>query len=408
MSRSRLDAGRRRPRAWRAVVAVAVFSVLLGSCSAGEEKPAVSDLWAGLEPGPFTVGFKVMHLSDAGRPFGDDGRPRIVQVLVWYPAVGGGAALTYEEYFRLAATQSDVGRPTPAQRQEHLVEVRRTALEEGADPARFDALLRLETHARPDARPAPGRHPVVAFAPGLGAPAFQNTVFCEYLASHGFVVAASPSVGPASPAMPRTVAGLEAQIADIRLGLDAVGRLEVADPARTGLIGYSWGGLAVLLAAMRPEPVKAVAALDPTVIVKAGHQLARDAPGYHPGRLRAPTLLLVSAGKPSKERDLSFFDEITGAEAWMFGLGAFTHGDFASTIVHFFLATKPNHGGRDLARVTLGYTTTCRYLLAFLNAHLRSDRAARALLEAAPAEAGIPDGVFTIRRHRPAATPGQR
>lgn len=408
MSTPRLDQGRRRQRELRTVVAVTFFSVLLGTCSAAGEMPAMSDLWAGLEPGPFTVGLKVMHLSDSGRPFGDKGRPRIVQVLVWYPAVGGGPTLTYEEYFRLAATQTDAGRPTPTQQLEHLTEVRSLALEEGADPARFDALLRLETRARPDARPAPGRQPVVAFAPGMGAPAFQNTVLCEYLASHGFVVAASPSVGPESPAMPRTVAGIEAQIADIRLGLDTVRRLEMADPVRTGLMGFSWGGLAVLLTAMGPERVDAVAAMDPTLIVKAGHELAREAPGYHPERLRVPTMLLVSAGKPSKQRDLSFFDEVTGAEAWMFGLGAFTHGDFASTIIHFLVATKPDHGGRDLARVTFGYTTACRYLLAFLKTHLRSDRAARALLDAGPAEAGMPDGVFTIRRHRPAATPRQR
>ncbi len=405
MSTSRLDQDRRRRRALRAVIAVAVLPVLLSTCSTRGERPAVSDLWAELEPGPFTVGLKVMHLSDPGRPFGNRGGPRIVQMLVWYPAVGGGPAFTYDRYFRLAATQTDAGVPTPAPPLEHLTEVRTLALEEGADPARFDALLRLETHARPDARPAPGRHPVVAFAPGKGAPAFQNTVLCEYLASHGFVVAASPSVGPESPAMPHTVAGVEAQIADIRLGLDTVRRLEMADLARTGLIGFSWGGLAVLLTAMGPEPVNAVAALDPTLMVKAGHRLAREAPGYHPERLRAPTMLLVSAGKPSQERDLSFFDEITSTEAWMLGLGAITHGDFASTIIHFYLASKPDHGGRDLTRVTLGYTTTCRYLLAFLNAHLRCDRTARALLDAGPAEAGVPDGVFTIQRHRPAATP---
>lgn len=39
---------------------------------------------------------------------------------------------------------------------------------------------------------------MIVYAPSVNAQSFENIEFCEYLASYGFVVIASPSMGASS------------------------------------------------------------------------------------------------------------------------------------------------------------------------------------------------------------------
>jgi dienelactone hydrolase len=366
------------------------------------EKPPsrqAAPLWSHLEAGKYEVGLRQLHGTDPGRPFGNGTRPRVLQVLLWYPATESGRPTSYEDYFHLAASELASTEPSAEEAAEHLLDVRGMALESGADACRFDAFLKTRARARLGAKPVKERFPLVVFSPGSGAPAFQNTVVCEYLTSHGFLVAASPSVGPVSRRMPGTTEGLEAQAADIRLAIDTVARLDIAPPEKVGLFGLSWGGMAVLLQTMNDDTVDAVAALDPTVMVKRGRLLGKRVPGFRPDRLTVPTIFMIAAAKEWKERDVSFFDELGHTESALLRFGDFTHGDFASIIVQFFVATKPGHDGRDLDRIGIGYSTMCRYLLAFFSARLKDDSASEEFLMARPDELGIPEGVVEIQRN---------
>lgn len=384
-------------------VLAALFSIpAVSAAGAQTDEPPSREpapLWSLLEAGKYQVGLRQLHGTDPGRPFGNGTTPRVLQVLLWYPATDSGRPTSYEDYFHLAASELASTEPSAEEAAEHLLDVRGMALESGADAFRFDAFLKTRARARLDAKPVKERFPLVVFSPGFGAPAFQNTVVCEYLASHGFLVAASPSVGPNSRQMPDTTEGLEAQAADIRLAIDTVARLDIAPPEKVGLFGLSWGGMAVLLQTMNDDTVDAVASLDPTVMVKRGRLLGKRVPGFRPDRLTVPTIFMIAAAKEWKERDVSFFDELGHTESALLRFGDLTHGDFGSIIIQFFVATKPGHGGRDLDRIGIGYSTMCRYLLAFFSARLKDDSASEAFLMARPDELGIPEGVVEIQRN---------
>lgn len=49
----------------------------------------------------------------------------------------------------------------------------------------------LKTNAIKDAKAVEGSFPVVVYAPSIEAPSFENSVLCEFLASHGYIVIAS-------------------------------------------------------------------------------------------------------------------------------------------------------------------------------------------------------------------------
>ena len=63
----------------------------------------------------------------------------------------------------------------------------------GIQSAQINDLLQLKTAAIKDARPQEGRFPPIVFGQGyfFESP-MTHSVLCEYLASHGYVVAAVP------------------------------------------------------------------------------------------------------------------------------------------------------------------------------------------------------------------------
>ena len=168
-------------------------------------------------PGPHAVGVKVVQQYDRSRLYktavdqytgeparGERARP--IQAIVWYPADGGGKRVSFRDYLETAATEDDFGRGR--------AEVKRlteASIDAGAGTRRAALLRDL---ARPmlavrDARPREGSFPVAIYAPGFFANAIENADLCEYLASHGYIVLSSPSLGEHRRAPTLTVDGLE-------------------------------------------------------------------------------------------------------------------------------------------------------------------------------------------------------
>ena len=65
-----------------------------------------------------------------------------------------------------------------------------------------------------------GRFPLVIYAPSVNAPATENIELCEYLASNGYIVIASPSMGASSRSMTIDIAGANAEAQDISFQID--------------------------------------------------------------------------------------------------------------------------------------------------------------------------------------------
>src|SRR5258708_4199229 len=155
-------------------------------------------LWGGLEPGPYAIGYRSYFALDSKRRFkGPEDGPRPVLVNVWYPAAATGAEpLRYRDYLtspplllyprfvpQLEAVLLDRG-------SEDVVGKKRA--DRNPDERAFlEALPSKFTPARRDAVPAKGRFPVLLYHSGAAGSYEDNSVLCEYLASHGYVVMTS-------------------------------------------------------------------------------------------------------------------------------------------------------------------------------------------------------------------------
>ncbi|MFJ9788910.1 alpha/beta hydrolase family protein [Streptomyces globosus] len=119
------------------------------------------------------VGSTVLHLVDRSRKD------------PWVPAADGRELMVTLHY---PAARRAHGRPAPYATEPEARELLKAA---GVTdrPSAARELARLRTHGAVDARPAPGRHPLVVLSPGFGAPRFTLTNLAEDLASRGYVVA---------------------------------------------------------------------------------------------------------------------------------------------------------------------------------------------------------------------------
>jgi dienelactone hydrolase len=206
----------------------------------------------------------------------------------------------------------------------------------------------------PDAGVRAGHYPLVLYSHASGGTRRQSSFLCAHLASHGYVVAGVDHLGnSAADVAARAAAGTRStpdevdvlvrqfiadRVPDLRFLIDEVlsggaGHLEDhVDPDRIGLVGWSFGGWAVLAMPEVEGRVRAVVALAP-----AG--ASNPLPGIIPAKLtfawtrEVPTLYLAA------ERDrfillpgVRELYERTPSAKRMFVLRGADHGHFADRV----------------------------------------------------------------------------
>jgi hypothetical protein len=355
--------------------------------------------------GPHAVGLKVVEQYDYSRTFrhstDEFGKPyqgeraRPLQTLVWYPAGQNSAKpMTVGDYVNLWATETSFGHPKISARMKEWLA--------GMGPS-----LGMSQWAIRDAAPAPGRFPLVIYAPGASDTSWENIDLCEYLASHGYVVIASTDMGTTTRDMTIDLAGINTLATDISFLIGYAQSLPDTDMSAVAVVGDSWGGMANVFAAARDSRIDSLVALDGSL--RYYPALVKQAGDVHPEQLTLP-LLYFAQGYFSLE-DRERLPEIgrDGPDV----LNAWTHGDlitarmlglahaeFSSTWQRSetFWTDYPWLLPGDYVREhgIAGYVWMARYALQFLNAYLKHDESAVAFLKRSPAENGAPRHVMAV------------
>jgi tetratricopeptide (TPR) repeat protein len=389
---------------------VSLVVALAGGAAASAQNASVFQFTE--KPGPYHVGLKVVGQYDysrvyrpstdeLGRPYlGERARP--IQTLIWYPAQkSDGKPMSVAGYADLAATETNFGKPKmPSDAKEWI---------NGMKPALTTLLWAIR-----DALPASGRFPVVIYAPSISSWSWENADLCEYLASHGYVVLASPDMGATSRAMTSDLAGINAQAGDISFLTGYAQTLTNTDMSGVAVAGFSWGGLSNLFAAARDNRIHALVALDGSMRYSPG--LVKQAGDVHPEQMTIP-LLYFAQGEITLEDQARHLTDSARSEGPSV-LNSWTHGDlvmvrmFGLVHVEFSSMYQRNEdvwrGVRDNRKGDYerkdgiaGYAWIARYTLKFLDAYLKHDPEAMAYLKKAPAGNGAPKHFMTVQ-YRPA------
>jgi tetratricopeptide (TPR) repeat protein len=248
----------------------------------------------------------------------------------------------------------------------------------------------------------------VIYAPSHSAYAIENADLCEYLASHGYIVLATPSLGARAHAMTADLEGAEAQAADIGFLVGYAHTLAQADTGRIAVVGYSWGSLASVLAAARDDRIRALVSLDGSLrsafeYINGGPRAARY---VTPESLGIPLLYLTrlsGAGQEEAAIGADLLARMRYADVYLATLDTAHHTDFSS----WSLRVAPDMAFADRARAqgAQAYGAMMRTVGRFLDARLKNDAPAQRELDAGLAAHRPPQGLVSFALRRAAGAP---
>jgi hypothetical protein len=361
-------------------------------------------LWAGLTPGSHDVGFRVLEERDHARAFGSFDRAtgataevehRPVQISLWYPAARTDASerLRFGELVVAASRETDFSPSTPA------TEARWTSsyggsspLFEGADPSALTELMQAPMAAVRGATAAPGPFPLLL---AVGSADLQPSHF-EFLASHGFVIASVPSVGPLGPR--RGAPGLadyEACARDLEFALGRMHDIPFANTERVALIGFGGGGLFALPVLLRNAHIDAFVSYEAGIFMPAFAPVVERVPGFDLDRFDAP-LLHFLRDELVVDEDPERMEAAPEGRSHFVYLNApgLHHHDLAQAGVASTEVLGLRQDLRDDVRAA--FRVKALHTLSFLQAYLLGDRSALERLEDAPDAEGLDAEDFTV------------
>jgi hypothetical protein len=239
-----------------------------------------------------------------------------LQFQVWYPDAHGKAG-SYQNYIQQTRIEHLSSEAEPDINR-YLNAYLGFVFGHTIEPQKISS---IPTESRLGVKKPDNQYPLVIYAPGYRGLPFENSLLCEKLASTGRIVVSVPALGADGKT---DSSGLETQIRYIEQAMEFGIKQGYADLHDISLIGFSWGGLSSILAAMRNKSIKCVVSLDGSI--RFFYSLAEKMPGFSPDEFDRPVLLFAAEG--NDDVDFQFFNKLNKAPAYLVKMTGFTHPDF--------------------------------------------------------------------------------
>lgn len=354
---------------------------------------AGSPLWGDLEPGEYGIGFKAVEKFDYSRTlsektdyFGaplDRERARPIQICIWYPAnvSTDDLRMTYGEYsFVYPEDERFIDLLAFLQEREVNIIQGMTRQDRGF----VLDMLSVELAGVKDATPVEGSFPLVIYHPNSETSYCDNVVLCEYLASHGFVVATTHPLGLSDPTPGVDPVGLETVIGDREFVLAQMYGFPNVNTNSVGMVGFGSGGLSSLLTRMRNSDIDAVVDLGGALTDSSRIDLVKQNPFFNVTKMTVPMLMMYTDAQ--HQPSMSLTDSLVYSDRYLCKLATTSYMDFFTG--GKFLSMIPDSTGATTAPGPV-YDAVCQYTMNFLKAYLADDQMAMDFLAAAPSESGL-------------------
>ena len=369
---------------------------------------ATSSFNFGNERGPYAVGFRAEFLYDLSRTYSrlaaapllstkavpvttSDSPPagaRPIQTLIWYPASESLKPMNYGEYIEFGVNRENF---KLSAREIKAAVKPLLKLYGWADDQITEESNRIQWATR-EAKPAAGKFPVVIYAPSFRSPAYENLDLCEYLASQGFIVLASPSQGAAGGGMTMDLAGINAQVTDIHFLMRHAEYIGEADTKRIAIVGFSWGGISNAFAAVNKPNVRALVFLDGSIRYPPDNL---DISNLNSGsRFDIPMLYFSQRKAQSNDAQMKMdagdkiLAKLTHQPFYIFTMNFMNHQDYGSLMIREFGLRK--YVTIPPEKVSASYDAMALYVYHFLNAFLKNDVISKQFMSRSSAANRVP------------------
>ena len=362
-----------------------------------------------LNNGKYQVGFLHYTTSDSTRTYSriyDYSNAKIarpIPISIWYPAdqnKEGATPLKVLDYLRILSEEEEW---------EHLPDEHILNWFYYANTPANQNHLKEKTTAYPKLAFTNGKFPVVVYAPSLLASSIENFALCEYLASHGYMVIASPSRGTETRWFTNNGAKeMETQARDVEFLIKEVAKLPNANTHKIAVMGFSLGGPTNIIAQTRNKNIKAVVSLDGSERYR--YPLLKKSPFFAASRVDVPYIHMAQKIIPEKvlkednidpELNTKFdlYDSISKSRAFRLRFHNLSHSYFSTLGVLF--QNRDKRQDKSDAEIMESYKWVSVYALNFLNAFLKDDATALAFIENNPSDNGIKEGLISYTSKQP-------
>jgi pimeloyl-ACP methyl ester carboxylesterase len=220
------------------------------------------------QAGDFHVGFKVISIYDSSRTYkpnttiSDKLHYRPIDIDLWYPAyiTSSDPTASFVDLVNLLEQRSNFYDDTRTYYgfTTELLQYICASL----NCTNHDTLRRVRTKSYVNAKPIAQQFPLIIYLAGFNGMSYENYLLFESLTKKGFVVASVSSIGRFPGNMTTEPEDVFEQINDADFIIDYLTKRNLGSQD-VGLIGYSWGGLAATIMAMKKTSrIKAVVSLD--------------------------------------------------------------------------------------------------------------------------------------------------
>jgi len=360
-----------------------------------------SALWGDLKPGVYSIGFETIEKYDYSRSiqpkkdyFGEplEGeRARPIQICIWYPAGDNSDTpeMVYGNYVFPNPKDGEFFRAVSGVQNRELQFL---GMVFGGDQGRILDAISAPVAARRDAPHSDGKFPLIIYHPeGQGGMA-DNMVLCEFLASYGFVVATTHSIGALFQYPEKNQADLEMVVRDREFALAELRNLDYIDNGKIALIGAGFGGLAASVMQMRGFDFDALVSLGGWQLLSDHIEFARQNPFNNRLRMIVPQLQIYR--NIDNAFDLSHIDSSRYSQRYLLAINDTILRPFScyGAIRQFEMSEEvdsPNISRPD-------YDLACQYILNFLNSTLNNNEKANKFIDSQPTDNGFAAGLASI------------
>ncbi len=361
-----------------------IYSSLIICLGCADPEPKKDlPIMGNLPVGEYPVGYKTLFTYDQTRngvPYSDwDGNldteydkesGRQFQINVWYPAEqGSGQSIKYDHYIDLMGRQTNFD-DTEVQkefaRRRFISNTRDLGNKEDFTEENLNQLLNLDVYARLNAKMISEKFPVVVY-PNGGSPAFQS-ITCEFLASHGYVVVATALKGRFSSGMEISGLGLEVAVDDLEFVLSKISESPNVDMNNVSLMANAISSSVCASAIARNNKLKSLISLEGGFPSSFEQRLLNESVFYKPENITVP-ILVIYASHPSIDPKYTFHlkyaDRYYAQYSQMSEFVMLNYGMFDSFIPNIL----GEHGG-DTPR---GFEEAHKLILRFLDQNVKAE-----------------------------------
>ena len=305
---------------------IAALSMQMMSCNEKAET-ILSDLIP--THGKYGVGFTILCDKDNSRLFGHE-EFRTISIHIWYPCRSEtGHQMHLADYVELGEYLS--------LEEDGIVPFHTWGKMLKSDSLKVNKLLKMRTLGVHDADSQPGKFPVVFYASSFRSSPIENFALFEYLASHGFVIAAVSSMGATPEGMSMDSEGVRMQLMDLQVAMKAVSELDFVDTTRLASMGFSLGAAPAAIMAMSHSDFKCTASIDGAMSYT--YSLLGEVLDDPEACLESAFLELLQRPYITKPLDSVFYQKHTDSDKFSIDFKDLDHYDF-STVTLLLKASR--------------------------------------------------------------------